>query len=81
MTMKRIALLKIDQSGCQDNQEVLKRMEHYKEPELSLLLAPVDPTDGEEGQGEPEGGDEVHHPLPHHALAKLSRKEDGMAGH
>ena len=46
-------------------------MEHYKEPELSLLLAPVDPPDGEEGQREPEGGDQVHHPLPHHALAKL----------
>ena len=26
---------------------------------ISLLLAPVDPPDGEEGQGEPEGGDEV----------------------
>ena len=25
-------------------------MEHNEEPELSLLLAPVDPPDGEEGQ-------------------------------
>ena len=56
-------------------------MEHYQEPELSLLLAPVDPPDGEEGQGEPEGGDEVYHPLPHHALAKFGRIKDGMAGH
>ena len=56
-------------------------MEHNEEPELSLLLAPVDPPDGEEGQGEPEGGDEVQHPLPHHALSKLGRAEDGMAGH
>ena len=55
-------------------------MEHYKEPELSLLLAPVDPPYGEEGQGEPEGGDEVHHLLPHHALAKLGRTTDGVAG-
>jgi len=56
-------------------------MEHNQEPELSLLLAPVDPPYGEEGQGEPEGGDEVYHPLPHHAHAKLGRTEDSMAGH
>ena len=56
-------------------------MEHDKESELSLLLAPVNTPDGEEGQGEPEGGDEVHHPFLHHALAKLGRTDDSMAGH
>ena len=56
-------------------------MERNEEPELSLLLTPVDPPDGEEGQGKPEGGYEVHHSLPHHALAKLGRTEYGMAGH
>ena len=56
-------------------------MEHNEEPELGLLLTPVDPPDGEEGQGEPEGGDEVHQPLPHHAPPKLGRAEEGVAGH
>ena len=48
-------------------------MEDNEEPELSLLVVPVDLPAGEEGEGEPEGGDEVHQPLPHHALAKLGR--------
>jgi len=68
---KWVAFLQIDQSGCKDNQEVLERMEHNKEAELSLLLAPVHPPDGEEWEGQPEGGDQVDQPLPHHALAKL----------
>ena len=46
-------------------------MKHNKEAELSLLLAPVHPLDGEEWEGQPEGGDQVDQPLPHHALAKL----------
>ena len=56
-------------------------MEHNEEPELSLLLAPVDPPDGEEGEGKPEGGDEVKPPLPHWALKKLGRAQDTMEGH
>ena len=56
-------------------------MERNQEPELSLLLTPVDPPDGEEGQGEPEGGDKVHHLLPHRAFAKLGGTEDSMGGH
>ena len=56
-------------------------MEHNKEPELSLLLAPVHPPDGEEWEGQPEGGDQVDQPLPHHALAKLWGTVDGMTGH
>ena len=50
-------------------------MEDNEEPELSLLVIPVDLPAGEEGEGEPEGGDEVHQPLLHHAPAKLSRVE------
>ena len=48
-------------------------MEDNEEPELSLLIVPVDLPAGEEGEGEPEGGDEVHQPLPHHTPAKLGR--------
>ena len=60
-----VALLTVDYSGYRDNKEVLQIMEHNEEPEFSLLLTPVDAPDGEEGKGDPEGGDEVHHPLPH----------------
>ena len=56
-------------------------MEDDEEPELSLLVVPVDLPAGEEGEGEPEGGDEVHQPLPHHAPPKLGRAEEGVAGH
>ena len=56
-------------------------MKHKKEPELSLLLAPVHPPDGEEGEGEPEGGDQVEQPLSHRACAKLGRANDAMDGH
>ena len=56
-------------------------MEDDEEPELSLLVVPVDLPAGEEGEGEPEGGDEVHQPLPHHAPPKLGGAEEGMAGH
>ena len=56
-------------------------MEDNEEPEFGLLVVPVDLPAGEEGEGEPEGGDEVHQPLPHHALAKLGGVEDSMAGH
>ena len=56
-------------------------MKHNKEPELSLLLAPVHPPDGVEWEGQPEGGDQVDQPLPHIALAKLWGTEDGVAGH
>ena len=56
-------------------------MEEDEEPELSLLVVPVDLPVGEEGEGEPEGRDEVHHPLPHHAPPKLGGAEEGMADH
>ena len=56
-------------------------MEDDEEPELSLLVVPVDLPAGEEGEGEPEGGDEVHQPLPHHAPPKLGGAEEGVAGH
>merc|ERR1719391_816554 len=56
-------------------------MEDNEEPELSLLVVPVDLPAGEEREGEPEGGDEVHQPLPHHAPPKLARAEESMAGH
>ena len=56
-------------------------MEHNKEPELSLLLAPVHPPDGAEWEGQPEGGDQVDQPLPHHALAKLGGTYDSITGH
>ena len=56
-------------------------MEDDEEPELSLLVVPVDLPAGEEGEGEPEGGDEVHQTLPHHASPKLGRAEESMAGH
>ena len=56
-------------------------MEHNKEAELSLFLAPVHPPDGEECEGQSEGGDQVDQPLPYHALAKLGGTYDSMAGH
>ena len=56
-------------------------MECDEEPELSLLVVPVDLPAGEEREGEPEGGDEVHQPLPHHAPPKLGGAEEGVAGH
>ena len=56
-------------------------MEDDEEPELSFLVVPVDLPAGEEGEGEPEGGDEVHHPLPHHASPKLGGAKEGVAGH
>ena len=56
-------------------------MEHYKEPQLSLLLASVYSLDGEKGQGKAEGGDEVDCLLPQWALAKLGWPENTIAGH
>ena len=56
-------------------------MKNNKEPKLSLLLAPVDSLDGEEGQGKAESGDEVDRLLLDWALAKLGRTEDAMADH
>ena len=56
-------------------------MEDNEEPELSLLVVLVKLPAGEEGEGQPEGGDEVHQPLPHHTPAKLGRAEEGVAGH
>ena len=56
-------------------------MKHNKEPKLSLLLAPVDSLDGEEGQGKAEGGEEVDRLLLDRAFAELGRTEDTMNGH
>ena len=56
-------------------------MEDDEEPLLSLLVVLVDLPAGEEGEGQPEGGDKVHQPLPHHALSKLGRTINGMTGH
>ena len=71
----------VSPSADEEKAEVFQAMEDYEEPEFSLLVVPVDLPAGEEGEGEPEGGDEVHQPLPHHALAKLGRVVDSMAGH
>ena len=56
-------------------------MEHNEEPHLSLLISFVNPPDGEEGQWEPERGDEMYDALPHHAFSKLRGTEDGMTGY
>ena len=56
-------------------------MEDDEEPLLSVLVVLVDLPAGEKGKGQPEGGDEVHQPLPHHTPAKLGRAEEGVAGH
>ena len=71
----------VSPSADEEHAKVFQAMEDYEEPELGLLVVPVDLPAGEEGEGEPEGGDEVHQPLPHHAPPKLDRTEDGMAGH
>ena len=76
-----IVALHVNYSRCKDNQEVLQRMEHYKEPKLSLLLALVHPLDGEEGQGKTEGGDEVDRLLLDRALAELGRTKDTITSH
>ena len=43
---------KVSPSG-QEQSHVLARMQSDQEPELGLLLAPVDPLQSEEGDGEP----------------------------
>ena len=63
----------ISPSAHDEKTQVFQTMEDDEEPELGLLVVPVEVPAGEEGEGEPEGGDEVHQPLPHHALAKLGR--------
>ena len=71
----------VSPSAHEEHTKVFQTMEDDEEPELSLLVVPVDLPAGEEGEGEPEGGDEVHQPLPHHAPPKLARAEESMAGH
>ena len=71
----------VSPSADEEHAKVFQTMEDDEEPELSLLVVPVDLPAGEEGEGEPEGGDEVHQPLPHHAPPKLGRAEESMAGH
>ena len=71
----------VSPSAHEEHAKVFQSMEGDKEPELSLLVVPVDLPAGEEGEGEPEGGDEVHQPLPHHAPPKLGGAEESMAGH
>ena len=71
----------VSPSADEEHTKVFQTMEDDEEPELSLLVVPVDLPAGEEGEGEPEGGDEVHQPLPHHAPPKLGRAEESMAGH
>ena len=61
----------ISPSAHDEKTQVFQTMEDDEKPEFGLLVVPVDLPAGEEGEGEPEGGDEVHQPLPHHALAKL----------
>ena len=56
-------------------------MKYHKEPKLSLLLAPVHSTNGEEWQGKAEGGDEVDRLLLDRALAKLGRTEVSIDGY
>ena len=48
---------KVSPCGHRDQQQVLRCVQRHQEPELGLLLAPVDPLQGEEGEGEPEGGE------------------------
>jgi len=64
----------------EEKRDILAGVQRDQEPEFRLLLAPVDPPDGEEGEGEPEGGDEVQPPLFHCARDKLGWAEDGMGG-
>ena len=71
----------VSPSADEEHTKVFQTMEDDEEPELSLLVVPVDLPAGEEGEGEPEGGDEVHQPLPHHAPPKLARAKESMAGH
>ena len=71
----------VSPSGNEEKTKIFQAMEDNEEPELSLLIVPVDLPAGEEGEGEPEGGDEVHQPLPHHASAKLGRAQESVAGH
>ena len=71
----------ISPSAHDEKTQVFQTMEDDEEPELGLLVVPVELPAGEKREGEPEGGDEVHQPLLHHAPAKLSRVEQSMAGH
>ena len=68
-----------------DQQQVLCCVQRHQEPELGLLLAPVDPLQGEEREGEPEGGDKVQPPLQvpplsHQAPTRLGQTEDSVCG-
>ena len=55
-------------------------MQSDQEPELGHLLAPVLTPEGEVGEGEPEGGQEVEGALNHGAVGELWGPEDCMDG-
>ena len=61
----------ISPSAHDEKTQVFQTMEDDEEPELGLLVVPVEVPAGEEGEGEPEGGDEVQPPLFHCACAEL----------
>ena len=71
----------VSPSADKEKPKVFQAMEDDEEPEFGVLVVLVDLPAGEEGEGEPEGGDEVHQPLPHHANPKLGWEEKSMAGH
>ena len=73
----------ISPSAHDEKTQVFQTMEDDEEPELSLLVVPVDLPAGEEGEGEPEGGDEVQpplqvQPLSQRARTRLGRVEDAV---
>ena len=56
-------------------------MKHDQETKFNLLIPPINPSDGEEGHWQPEGGHKVGETFPHHTFAKLGGVKDGMRGH
>ena len=51
-------------------------MKHDQETKFNLLIPPINPSDGEEGHWQPEGGHKVDKTFPHHTFAKRGGEED-----
>ena len=62
-------------------QQVLHCMKQDQETKFNLLIPPINPSNGEEGHWQLEGGHKVDKTFPHHTFAKLGGVKYGMRGH
>ena len=56
-------------------------MKQDQETKFNLLIPPINPSNGEEGHWQLEGGHKVDKTFPHHTFAKLGGVKYGMRGH